>query len=658
MIESDCPRGTSTLAAPCSQSATMEGPSSLSPLEGKELVGRSSRLLCGWLEGYGNRPSVPHQLALRSLLQTFTDYATRTRSGRYAFGLPTGTGKTLAVISWITSVVLRGHEQIGVAVSACKVEALCQIKRALIEAGVPEDRIGLIHSYACDHIKVEAGEEGYASEPSTGDDDRQIMLITHSRVRSQNDKNIIRFSQFRGQPRDLLIYDESLIVSESTCQSVECLRIAACGLAQVNTQGPLADTAARTIRWFGDVIAKIDSARLAAETGLHDESIIRIAPPEGVQPQEALQGLQRYRKAVTLDGLQWLLDLAPASLRVIPDYQGGVLRYEIVVPPELKNIVVLDASRPIRQLCQEDRTVKDAEQYIPAARACPVPFAQLKDHSDVTIRHWSRGGGRGSMRKDFSENRQVVKAVVDVVKGIAADQAVLIFTFKHRPSDGRLDYIKTLRSQLHRSGIDLNAKLSDGSRRINFAWWGQHESINEYSHCRHVILAGVLHLPHHVVAAQFVGQANDLARPFPKGQLDELVQSEACHAIYQALSRGACRKTIDGKARQMDAWIIHPRKRTVETLRDVMPNVRIVPWEPQRQKRRRRCDGKIHKLAQRIASYLNDPQARQRGTLSIRQLKRELEVAGRWEHARREAIPAMTPGWSLDGRSVVFKSSG
>jgi hypothetical protein len=52
-------------------------------------------------------------------------------------------------------------EHIGVAVGQYKVEALCSLKRDLIEAGVPEDRIGLLHSYEYDEAKAKAFlEEG------------------------------------------------------------------------------------------------------------------------------------------------------------------------------------------------------------------------------------------------------------------------------------------------------------------------------------------------------------------------------------------------------------------------------------------------------------------------------------------------------------------
>ena len=45
---------------------------------------------------------------------------------------------------------------VSVAVAASKVEALCEMKRSLLEIGVPESKIGLIHSKRYDLAKVEA----------------------------------------------------------------------------------------------------------------------------------------------------------------------------------------------------------------------------------------------------------------------------------------------------------------------------------------------------------------------------------------------------------------------------------------------------------------------------------------------------------------------
>ena len=123
---------------------------------------------------YGNRPSLAQYDALWKLCKAYSDMAIGRIRGRFAFPLTCGAGKTLSVIAFCQALrllQLRGTrpdmDRVSVLVSASKVEALCQLKRDLLKAGVPEDWIGLYHSYQYHPDKI--GEDGYASEPDTGD---------------------------------------------------------------------------------------------------------------------------------------------------------------------------------------------------------------------------------------------------------------------------------------------------------------------------------------------------------------------------------------------------------------------------------------------------------------------------------------------------------
>ena len=140
-------------------------------LSHERLTAPAFKLLVRLLTDYDNALSEGHASALMALVGLMTKMAQGELKGRWAFGLPTGMGKTSAIIAWTATLVAARLDHISVAVSCSKVEALCQMKRDMIAQGVPTDRIGLIHSYRD------------ASEPSTEGADRQIMLVTHARVR-------------------------------------------------------------------------------------------------------------------------------------------------------------------------------------------------------------------------------------------------------------------------------------------------------------------------------------------------------------------------------------------------------------------------------------------------------------------------------------------
>ena len=69
--------------------------------------------LIWFLRKVGNTLSDNHKLALCSLTDAMTRMAEGMVTGRLAFGLPTGTGKTTAIIEWCASVHALGLQRRG-----------------------------------------------------------------------------------------------------------------------------------------------------------------------------------------------------------------------------------------------------------------------------------------------------------------------------------------------------------------------------------------------------------------------------------------------------------------------------------------------------------------------------------------------------------------
>ncbi len=170
------------------------------PIDQDALAAEAHRLVVAHLEGHGNILSELHRGALLRLVDTFAAYCAGTLQGRRAISLPTGMGKTSAILAFLVALHRQGH-QVPVAVAASRVEALCGLKRDLIVMGVPEALIGLKHG------------ERTASERSTGTESRLFQLVTHARVRSG--KDFALFGQHLGKPRPLCIYDETLLRADT-----------------------------------------------------------------------------------------------------------------------------------------------------------------------------------------------------------------------------------------------------------------------------------------------------------------------------------------------------------------------------------------------------------------------------------------------------------
>src|SRR5260370_20786075 len=106
-----------------------------------DLTAQAFDALCQHMVANGNVLSDDHRAALFALCGLFTETAQGKRPGRWAFSLPTGMGKTSAIIAWCSTLVSLGLDHISVAVSASKVEAVVELKQAMMTRAVPETAI-------------------------------------------------------------------------------------------------------------------------------------------------------------------------------------------------------------------------------------------------------------------------------------------------------------------------------------------------------------------------------------------------------------------------------------------------------------------------------------------------------------------------------------
>jgi len=272
--------------------------------------------------------------------------------------------------------------------------------------------------------------------------------------------------------------------------------------------------------------------------------------------------------------LSTFLKLSQRDLRVIPASQGvggAVVTYDLTVPRELGNVVVLDASYPIREL----------ERLDPSIKLVPDFDGAVKQYDNVVINHLRYACGRGAMEQSFDEDtaeeRRVSRELCDVISHIDPEEGLIVFTFK----DTGLDMREVLERDLKAAGVDTRAMLNRGSDnekpRFRFLTWGQETAINDHADCPNVIFAGVIHRSETDLAASIVGQQDNLLADVPSTQITEVRRSECAHALYQAMSRGSCRETVDGQARPMRVWLMHYDKQLRDLIDKVMPGVRGRP---------------------------------------------------------------------------------
>lgn len=604
------------------------------------------------LERHGNTVSDDHRLAVSAIPELAERILQGHLAGRFRFGLPCGMGKTTAVRATLRAMHLLGLPY-RIAVACSKVEELCALKRTLIaEDGVPAGIIGLLHSYVHDVTRADSGSDGYASEASEGHD-RQFLLVTHANVQSE------RLRPWMSE-RDLVFFDESLIVGEA--QTLNLMSDSApCVVAEwgdLRARAEFFPDLAPCVHWFDSLVR-----RLMAQVNGHQHADVRIVKLEA--PDVALTAsFRRLRLFATdrLPNLARLLELTERAeeLRVFTSAGSNrsLISYRTSVPEELRNVIVLDASDPIRELVHHDHRMLKAEDVLESLerfRTVPGGLASIKHHARVRFHVAGDAGGREAMRRAFADaDREapwVVEKLVRLVKS-KPDESFLIFTYRDR--DG-VKYGKTLIRALENAGINYPDINTNGTARLNILTWGRETATNAYAQCQNVVLLGVIFQPQESIAGRFLGQVDDLRSSQLTAELNRLRYSECAHSIYQAVNR-ACMRQVEvvsgvAQAKPCNVYLWHRDSQIEERLAPVLRGVpQWMPWREQGE------ELSALDIARLIAAKLAQYEQQGGSSVSSRKLKSAVAPTcpnGTWQRAR-DLARELRPQWTVRGRSLVL----
>lgn len=598
-----------------SPTSTTTAPADINP---HALTAEAFRIVVADLESYGNVLSPMHRAALLELVETFTGYCTGHTQGRLAFPLPTGCGKTSAVVAFIAALHRLGY-LVPVAVAASKVDALCSIKEDLMAHGVPEHLIGLKHAVPDARL------------PSTGNQSRPFMLITHTRVRSGRDFEL--FGHHQGTPRALLIYDETMLRCDAFTVDALALRRAIAVCTVEAEEGAKSATSAALVGYLRGA-SEVITAALARlrETGDPNGNGAPIELPFREEHEIAAYRAEVSAMGRALRGfaseIDSLLVLSQEPLRVLSTEQGGgAVGAREAVPPELRNVVILDASTPIRELARLDPTVRPVESF---------NLADLKSFERVQVHQLFAHGGRHSVEDGFNARGYGASPMGQEVAAIIRERwqepgSALVFSFLKQGGAGRVDPLAELRRDLGRECIDLAARVTverpggpQERPKVEFLTWGSETSTNGFEHCSTVIMAGVLHRHQLDLASLARGQVGNPAEPTPSARLRDLVRSEAAHCIYQGASRGSSRRVDNGKALPMHLYVIHADPLLRETLERVMPGAAWSYPEPRFLRKATTTSAEVEMLGKVLALLRSLPPTQDR--ITKKALKKALDL--------------------------------
>jgi hypothetical protein len=603
-----------------------------------ELTRHAHKRLITFLEDQGNIISIPHSIALRTLCEAFFSMGHGEITGRWAVGLPTGTGKTTAAIECMATLHRIGDDTMSVVVSAGRVRALWAMKRGLLDAGVPEHKIGLLYVDGA-NTKDEKGHRlpGYFP-PTAENDQRQFLLISHART--ANSTHLEQFNTYRGAPRSVMVYDESLLVSEISHFNVhELVGTLGGAVATLELDVRTKPELAHLVSWLKDRHHAVSSVY----TGYHAGSQNDLPEPAYTLSAEEQVEYQQHFKAELNTLLSEFIAISHLPLRMVRGLKTAAITYQISVPHELRNMLVLDASYAIRMLEHEGVTLQNAEN-LPSCKRLGVMFDEIKSFEHVTIKRMARHGGRNSMANKSAQGKMKNSLLdaVKVIEGIAPDEKVLVFVYKDRDNVNPGKYLTTCLK---------SAGLYD-PKRIFVETWGNETSSNDFRECQHVLLIGILHREETELHAQYLGERDNLALILSDEKVKQISLSERAHLAYQALSRGACRVMGDGgKANKMTGYVIEVEAALEVELSKVMPAVKWDRWDAVHSSQT--AHGQlVGDLYSQICEQLSQTKAE---TVTIRSLKkavgRSATTFTTWQKALKRALD-QNPQWIQSGQRL------
>ena len=137
-------------------------------------------------------------------------------------------------------------------------------------------------------------------------------------------------------------------------------------------------------------------------------------------PQESATYIKLFKKDAD-EVMADFLAINGLPLRLIRHGQTALISYRIVIPADLNNMIVLDASYPIRKLEQTDETLQNAET-LPSCKNFQIKFDQIKRFDHVSLYRMAHRGSRTAVVQNDTKMKRLLQDVVAVIKNIPINE--------------------------------------------------------------------------------------------------------------------------------------------------------------------------------------------------------------------------------------------
>lgn len=583
---------------------------------------------------WGHNPSPSNLRALEEIAGTIEKMAAGTaeRATYLSWAAP-GTGKTEAIVESISQLVRDPHYQdCGIIIFLAQRTQVERLAADLLASGLSEDDLSVLVGTKSENDELRQRGRGHFDSKGRWVSEHQkarVVLATQAKLlsvvafrkgkRAKTSLDNIWF--YEGKPRRVRIWDETILPAET--QVLHEPKIGA--VVDLLRGAGFTKQADILERWRLSLVAGEPTEVPAFDSGLDGKAMARLLTAGTFEEASPL---------IALLALQW------QGLAVMRDYDGNaILHYAEVLPDDFTPLLVTDASGKLRILYK----------LWDAGRGRVIPLHSGEKRFDrLIIKHWDHASGREAHNRKI-DRFSLINAAASVFRHIPENEHVLFIVRKPaKPHQNMEKWVEPWKGKTGSKGEKVpgirDLLTPEQNARAHFLTWGLHTATNDYRHCKHVVLVGVLQTAKSITAANMkaAGQMS-VEDTLDEKQIRNGHVREGGHNILQGANRGALRKlewdqcpagctlwTIFSSGGQMGLpsdWLF----------KECFPGAKVDDWEPmglQMRTGRLKTDNRV-RLAEALVRRLG---AAQTLSFELRDLEPEFTHAMAFRFLSKEVV--------------------
>jgi len=454
----------------------------------------------------------------------------------YLSSLAPGTGKTTTMRFFLDELLTGTYTDAGVVVCLSRLRDIADVIEAV---GIPRDMLAVLTTD--EKVNALGGAEVNSA---------QVLFTTQQMIESRTQKtgsfSACAEFHYRGKPRAVRVWDESLLIGEAI--TVNRSDAAAVWLAVITHPklGPMLDAVVREIASLED--GSLYTLPDFAETVGLNEALAYAVNRDG-SPSPS-----------TASDMAALWFLSGRAVRVRHDGRAGntLLTYRETLPPDLLPLLVLDASGGVRHTYSEMDEGRGNIQHLSQARKC---------YERLSVNVWSVGGGKGQFERGSSSAKIRTDAIARLIDTKPDEEWLIV----HHKESSRVGDVASA----------IRGALTTDSGRVHFLTWGEHHGTNEFRSVPNVVLAGVLYYPpsaYEALGRLSRGLAPD-AGDYSATARARIADGEVRHHVLQAANRGTMRQADGDQCHPCNLYVMAQLTGgAAKLLGEVFPQCHVQRW--------------------------------------------------------------------------------